>query len=105
MVETGQNQEKIFLLSDVQFLHATRYIELEHTVTKYLYMVTILSFLEAAKVVYLTLTDPNIGQKKKKKYLTEIGLHEVFLEAVPATLILVLILVVAEGAGSQCWKI
>ena len=53
-------------------------------------------------MVYSTLTDASIGQKKKRKYLTEIGLHEVFLEAVPATLILVLILVVAEGAQSQC---
>ena len=52
-------------------------------------------------MVYLTLTDPNIGQKKKRKYLTEIGLHEVFLEAVPATLILVVILVVAEGDDIQ----
>ena len=60
-----------------------------------------LLLLEAAKVVYLTLTDPNIGQKRKRKYLTEIGLHEVFLEAVPATLILVLILVVAEGVDSH----
>ena len=51
-------------------------------------------------MVYLALTDPDIAQKKKRKYLTEIGLHEVFLEAVPATLILVVILVVAEGADS-----
>ena len=56
-----------------------------------------MSFTEATKVVYLTLYDPLIAPKRKKKFLTDIGLHEVFLEAIPATLILVIIWVVAEG--------
>ena len=56
-------------------------------------------FLEAAKVVYSHLTDPTTAQKKKRKYLTEIALHEVFLEAVPATVVIVVLLVIAEGCS------
>ena len=48
-------------------------------------------------MVYLTLTDPLNAQTKKRRYLTEIALHEVFLEAVPATLVLVVLLVIALG--------
>lgn len=54
-------------------------------------------YLEAVQIVYLHLTDPTSAQKRKRKFMTEIALHEVFLEAVPATLVLVVLLVIARG--------
>ena len=54
-------------------------------------------YLEAVKIVYLSLTDPTSAQQKKRRYQTEIALHEVFLEAVPATLVLIVLLTIALG--------
>lgn len=47
--------------------------------------------------MYFSLTDPATAKQKKRRYLTEISLHEVFLEAVPATLVLVVLLTIALG--------
>ena len=55
--------------------------------------------VEAVKIFHLHLTDPASALKKKRKYLTEIALHEVFLEAVPATVVIVVLLVIAEGCS------
>ena len=58
-------------------------------------------FIEAVKIVYFSLTDPTAAQKRKRRYLTEIALHEVFLEAVPATLVLVVLLMIALGCSIE----
>ena len=60
-----------------------------------------MKYLEAVKIVYLHLTDPTAAQQKKRTYLTEIALHEVFLEAVPATLVLVVLLMIALGCSIE----
>ena len=43
-------------------------------------------------MVYASLTNPPIGEKKKKEYQQLIAPHEVFLEAVPTTVILAILL-------------
>ena len=58
-------------------------------------------YSEAVKIVHLYLTDPDTAQKKKRRYLTEIALHEVFLEAVPTTLVLVVLLMIALGCSKR----
>ena len=45
----------------------------------------------------MNLTNPTEGVKKKREYQQSIALHEVFLEAIPSTVILVIIFVVSQG--------
>ena len=46
---------------------------------------------EAAKLIYSIYKNPAKGKKEKKDYDQNIGLHEVFLESVPSTLIITFI--------------
>ena len=55
--------------------------------------------LEAARVVYTILKNPSIaiGEKKKKEYEELIAPHEVYLEAVPTTVIFSVLFIVSQG--------
>ena len=48
--------------------------------------------LEAVKTVVMLWTNPKEGQKMKMKYEKEIGLMEVFLEAVPTVLVMTVLM-------------
>ena len=52
---------------------------------------------EASRIVYTLYKDPAKGRQIKKIFDQNIGLHEVFLEAVPTTLIITVIWVEALG--------
>ena len=52
---------------------------------------------EAAKLIYSIYKNPVKGKKLKKEYDQNIGLHETFLEAVPTTLVLTVIIVKVAG--------
>ena len=54
--------------------------------------------IEAARVVYSRLKNPCVGEEKKREYQEVIAPHEVFLEAIPSTVILMIILVISQGA-------
>ena len=51
-------------------------------------------------MVYASLTNPPVGEKKKKEYLELIAPHEVFLESVPSSVVLAMMFVVSEGNSS-----
>ena len=53
--------------------------------------------LEALKVVWMLLKNPREGQKMKRRYEENIGLHEVFLEAVPSVFITTILLFKVKG--------
>ena len=55
-------------------------------------------FSEASRIVYTLYKDPAKGRQIKKIFDQNIGLHEVFLEAVPTTFI---ITVFMAEAGSE----
>ena len=58
-----------------------------------------INILEASRIVYTLYKDPAKGRQIKKIFDQNIGLHEVFLEAVPTTLIITVISVVAYFGG------
>ena len=55
---------------------------------------------EASRIVYTLYKDPAKGRQIKKIFEQNIGLHEVFLEAVPTTLIITVIMVEASTEKS-----
>ena len=57
--------------------------------------------IEASKLIYSIYKDPVKG-KKKEEFDQNIGLHEVFLESVPTTLILSVLW--ATARGGRGWK-
>ena len=56
---------------------------------------------EAAKLIYYVYKDPMKGRMKKKDYDQNIGLHEVFLESVPTSLIIIVIM--AKAGEKYPW--
>ena len=52
----------------------------------------ILVLLEAVKTVVMLWTNPREGQKMKMRYEKQIGLMEVFLEAVPTCLVMTILM-------------
>ena len=59
-------------------------------------MIEYLSFsniLEALKFVIFLFKNPRKGQKMKKIFEQEVSFHEVFLEAVPAAIVMTILMV------------
>ena len=60
------------------------------------------SYLEAVKIVAIMWKNPKKGQKMMNLHMKQIGLSEMFLEAVPTVFVMTILMITAQGLQGNC---